>query len=69
VAKQRRTEKRPRVPQEQRTPPRGVGREQPKAHSSGYGKSKKSKGPGRAPKARRRLKEKTSRKVGKPSRR
>ncbi len=42
VAKQKRTEKKLRVPLERRTPPKGVGRGR---------ESRKSKGPERAPKA------------------
>jgi hypothetical protein len=44
VAKQRRTKGRPRFPQGRRTPPRGAGREQPKAHSSGHRKKKNCRG-------------------------
>jgi hypothetical protein len=43
VVKQRRIEKKPEVPQEQRTPQRGVGEEEPRRRGSGRNKNKRLK--------------------------
>ncbi len=66
MVKQRRTEKKPEVPQEQGTPERREGRAQPRRSSH---RLSKDKGPRRAPRARGGSTERTSKKAGRLSKR
>jgi hypothetical protein len=66
AVKKKRIEKKPGVPQGQRTPRRRAGRAQPRRNSH---RLSKNRGPRRAPRARGESTERTSKKAGRPSRR